>query len=191
MWLGTPYNLISNPYHRLELLTILDKCNWDFCWLHLYLCVESPSPILPYTSDFCTGVTLMKHSCISSQFQNILTHSCTMNLSLQTVILLSCLSDEIIYLFISWPRNSLDCIMNWMDFPGSAVKNLPASMRCRFHPWVGKTPWRRKWQPTLVFLPGESHGWRSLVGTAHGVARSHTHMWTEHHSLLQAFQIWC
>ena len=31
-------------------------------------------------------------------------------------------------------------------------------------PWVGKTPWRRKWQPTPVFLPRESHGWRSLLG---------------------------
>ena len=30
-------------------------------------------------------------------------------------------------------------------------------------PWVRKIPWRRKWQPTLVFLPGKSHGWRSLV----------------------------
>ena len=30
--------------------------------------------------------------------------------------------------------------------------------------WVGKIPWRRKWQPTPVLLPGESHGWRSLVG---------------------------
>ena len=28
----------------------------------------------------------------------------------------------------------------------------------------GKLPWRRKWQPTPVFLPEESHGWRSLVG---------------------------
>ena len=28
----------------------------------------------------------------------------------------------------------------------------------------GIFPWRRKWQPTPVFLPGESHGWRSLVG---------------------------
>ena len=34
----------------------------------------------------------------------------------------------------------------------------------RFNPWVGKIPWRRKWQPTPVFLPGESHGRRSLVG---------------------------
>ena len=33
--------------------------------------------------------------------------------------------------------------------------------RCEFDPWVGKTPWRRKWQPTPVFLPGESHGRRS------------------------------
>ena len=31
-------------------------------------------------------------------------------------------------------------------------------------PWVGKIPWRRKWQPTTVFFPGKSHGWRSLVG---------------------------
>ena len=29
---------------------------------------------------------------------------------------------------------------------------------------VGKIPWRKKWQPTPVFLPGESHGQRSLVG---------------------------
>ena len=33
-----------------------------------------------------------------------------------------------------------------------------------FHPWVGKIPWSRKWQPTPVFLSGKSHGQRSLVG---------------------------
>ena len=37
-------------------------------------------------------------------------------------------------------------------------------MRCKFDPWVRKTPWRRKWQPTPVFLPGKSHGQRSLAG---------------------------
>ena len=36
--------------------------------------------------------------------------------------------------------------------------------RPRFNPWVGKIPWRRKWQPTPVFLPGTFHGLRSLVG---------------------------
>ena len=45
------------------------------------------------------------------------------------------------------------------------VKNLPAMQeRPGFDPWVGKIPWRRKWQPTPVFLPGKSHGQRSLVG---------------------------
>ena len=33
-----------------------------------------------------------------------------------------------------------------------------------FDPWVGKIPWRRKWQPTPVLLPGKSHGWRNLAG---------------------------
>ena len=36
--------------------------------------------------------------------------------------------------------------------------------RHRFDPWVGKSPWSRKWHPTPVFWPGESHGHRSLVG---------------------------
>ena len=40
-------------------------------------------------------------------------------------------------------------------------------LQCRrpgFDPWVGKIPWRRKWQPTPAFLLGKSHGQRSLVG---------------------------
>ena len=47
------------------------------------------------------------------------------------------------------------------------VKNPPANgedMRHEFDPWVRRIPWRRTWQPTPVFLPGESRGQRSLVG---------------------------
>ena len=36
--------------------------------------------------------------------------------------------------------------------------------RCGFSPWFRKIPWRRKWHPTPGFLPGKSHGQRSLVG---------------------------
>ena len=36
--------------------------------------------------------------------------------------------------------------------------------RCRFNPCVGKIPWRIEWQPTLVLLPGKSHGQRNLAG---------------------------
>ena len=54
-------------------------------------------------------------------------------------------------------------------FPGDTSGKEPAchlrrSKRLGFDPWVGKIPWRRAWQPTPVFLPGESHGQGSLVG---------------------------
>ena len=38
-------------------------------------------------------------------------------------------------------------------------------------PWIGKIPQRRKWQPTPVFLPGKSHGQRSLVAAVHGLQK--------------------
>ena len=44
------------------------------------------------------------------------------------------------------------------------VKNLPVCRRHEIDPWVGKIPWRRKWQPTPVFLSGEFHGQRKLLG---------------------------
>ena len=54
-------------------------------------------------------------------------------------------------------------------FPGGASGKEPTCQcrrrkRCGFNPWVGKIPWRRAGQPTPLFLPGESHGQRSLVG---------------------------
>ena len=36
--------------------------------------------------------------------------------------------------------------------------------RPRFNPWVRKIPWKREWLPTPVFLPGEFHGKKNLVG---------------------------
>ena len=45
------------------------------------------------------------------------------------------------------------------------------SRRPRFDSWVRKIPWRRKWQPTPVLLPGESHGQRSLAGYSPWVTR--------------------
>ena len=53
-------------------------------------------------------------------------------------------------------------------FPSGSV--VRTHLQCRslrrygLDPWVTKIPWRRAWQPTPVFLPGESHGQRSLVG---------------------------
>ena len=69
------------------------------------------------------------------------------------------------------PRGSLfapDPALLWGFPSGASGKELACQCRrCkrrRLDPWVGKIPWRRKWQPTPVFLPGEAHGQRSLVG---------------------------
>ena len=63
-----------------------------------------------------------------------------------------------------------------MCFPGgSVVKNPPANegdARDALDTWIGKIPWRRKWQPTPVFLAGKFHGQRSLVDTVHGAPES-------------------
>ena len=53
------------------------------------------------------------------------------------------------------------------EFPGSSDGRV--CLQCRkpgFEPWVQKILWRRKWQPTPVFLPGQSHGWRSMTGNS-------------------------
>jgi len=75
-------------------------------------------------------------------------------------------------------------------FPGGTSGKEPTSQcsrheRCRFDPWVGKIPWGRAWQPTLVFLPGESHGQRSLVGyspmgcTESDMTETTSHAWAK------------
>ena len=43
------------------------------------------------------------------------------------------------------------------------VKTLPVMQEIQVNPWVSKIPWRSKWQPNPVFLPGEFHGQRNLA----------------------------
>ena len=112
-------------------------------------------------------------------------------------------------LFCLWQQYTGESIQSWLSDqckarykarPGNAyvklyLQTLSLSVRkyglprwlsgkesaCK--PWVGKMPWRRKWQPTLVFLPREFHGQRSLVGcksigsqtVRHDLATEHTH----------------
>ena len=64
--------------------------------------------------------------------------------------------------------------------------------RLGLDPWVGKIPWRRKWQPTPLSLPGKSHGQMSLVGyspwgckrVGHNLANKYTrtHQWLRLHA---------
>ena len=68
----------------------------------------------------------------------------------------------------SWGSKESDTteLLNWTE--GHSGKESTCQCRrhkrCRFSPWVGKIPWSRKWQRTLVFLPGKFHRQRSLAG---------------------------
>ena len=59
----------------------------------------------------------------------------------------------------------------WLSGKESACQ-CKRLMRQGFDLWVGKVPWRKKWQPTPVFLPGKFHGHRSLTGYSPRVAES-------------------
>ena len=75
--------------------------------------------------------------------------------------------------------------------------------RTGLDPLVGKIPWRRKWLTTPIFLPGEFHGQRSLVGylwghkeldTTEGLIHTHTHTHTPHHTTPHTHNLdlkWC
>ena len=65
-------------------------------------------------------------------------------------------------------------------------------LRCRrprFNPWVGKIPWRRKWELTPAFLPGKSHGQRTLAGyiQSMGLRESDKTEWLNHHIFIPKY----
>ena len=78
--------------------------------------------------------------------------------------------------------------LNWTEL--KAYQGLPlwhstkeSAYQCRrlrrhgFDSWVWKIPWRRKWQPTPVFLPGKSHGDRSPAGYSPWAHKRVWHKW--------------
>ena len=69
-------------------------------------------------------------------------------------------------------------ILHTKIYPGgSEVKSVFLQCgRPGFDPWVGKIPWRRKWQPIPVFLPGEPMDGGAWWATIHGVAKSQTQL---------------
>ena len=93
------------------------------------------------------------------------------------------------------------CILSTKQVLPRWLSGKESTCRHRSHrrqvsnPWVRKISWRRKWQPTAVFLPIKSHGQRSLAGysplvtksrtqvSAHARAHTHTHTHTHTHSL--------
>ena len=105
---------------------------------------------IPWTEEHATGSQRVRHSWVPFTW--------------------SVLETSLGFLYI---KTSLSLLLG---FPGGASGKEPAC-QCRLRDaltwgvkrrqldrWVRKIPWRREWQTTPVFLPGESHGQRSLVG---------------------------
>ena len=88
------------------------------------------------------------------------------------------------------------CLFHWQTCypiwgPGLPwwLRRLSVCLQCwrpGLNPWVGKISWRRKWQPTPLFLPRKSHGWRSLVGySPWDCKESDTTEWLHFHLFLR------
>ena len=70
-------------------------------------------------------------------------------------------------------------LLKWLSGKESTCQRRRCR-RCSFNPRGRKVPWRRKWLPTPVFLPGEFRGPSSLVDAVHGVAEESDNRTTEH-----------
>ena len=97
-------------------------------------------------------------------------------------------------LIICWHESSHRQHSNGLGGRGASGKE-PACQcrRCRRHgfdPWVRKIPWRRKQQPTPVFLPGKSHGQRSLVGYSSWGHKEWPDLATEYNNLTEISEYW-
>ena len=161
-----------------------------YTWYCKYVNPKSLSSSHPPFSRLCQHVYslhLCLYSCpangfICTIFSRFHLHAfiCSISFSLSDFLLSvwqtlgSCAS-------LQWP-NSVP-FYGWVIFhcglPRSCggKESAPQCKRCRrcgFDFWVGRIPWRRKWQPTPVFLPRKSHRQRSCVGYSPRVAKSET-----------------
>ena len=105
-----------------------------------------------------------------------------------------------LFLFFS-PKPPLprECMCVWGGGGGARahmrtctlVAQMVVCQQCKspkFNPWIGKISWRRKWQPTTIFLPGKSNGQRNLAGYI--VPWSHT--WSDMiEKLILTFSLTC
>ena len=136
----------------------------------LFLKSSSSSPKSPLTwwtaqtETHLDNLFLFKVSCVNlcaKDWQQLSSHPSTLMLLLQ--------QKAFDYGQANRMLRNWHCVSSSLGFPGDTRGKEPTCQcrrhkRCGFDPWVRKIPWRRAWQPTPAFLPGESYGQRSLVG---------------------------
>ena len=141
---------VSNEQPCLETTGLYDALLLLSSFFHFFYFIFSP-PISFMFSNF-SFLLLFFFNTLSSRVENLLVYIYVNNMYN------TCISENL-WIFAWWLRWWRICLQ----------------CRTGFNPWVRKIPWRRKWQPIPIFLPGEFHGQRSLAGyTAHGFTKTET-----------------
>ena len=160
--------------HPVMLLSRSQSAHWANISFWLLPCTLTPFPY--NSSTFQTYIRVpqrssrvppISHFCITNSFCGIYAYNITQHLSLP------CTETVTVLRSLNTCNKNHDGLPRWFSGKESTCQR----MRCMLSPWAGKIPWRRKWQPTPVFLPGKSHGQRSLVARVQGSQRVE-HNWT-------------
>ena len=124
---------------------------------------KEPSSLSPYASScpFLWSLLVIRHPHHShrenGQEQKSKLNSSIMNLHTRVADISPCSKgNRQLY-------QSKTGLPGWLSGKESACQSRILK-RCGFDPWIRKIPWRRKWEPTPVFLPGKSHGQKSQAG---------------------------
>ena len=86
---------------------------------------------------------------------------CWYPLDFTNMATLSLLNPFFSQLMFNWTITMCEGLPWWLKWARTCLWRKPG--RPRFHVWIRKISWRREWQPTPAFLPGDFHGLRSLV----------------------------
>ena len=161
--------------HSVMLLSRSQSAHWANISFWLLPCktLDSLPVQLKYLPDLHKGSSKIQPCssnlsfCITNSFCGIYAYNITQHLSLP------CTETVTVLRSLNTCNKNHDGLPRWFSGKESTCQH----MRCMLSPWAGKIPWRRKWQPTPVFLPGKSHGQRSLVARVQGSQRVE-HDWT-------------
>ena len=140
----------------------LEKCNDVLIFLKVSECLCFPQKL-----DFVFDIDGISPVIILSNSKNIF-HKFISFGALKAIFYFELFIFQALWNII-WKTTIWYYIYQWSGFPvGASGKETPCQYR-RYKrrgldPFVGKITWRRKCQPSPIFLPGESHGQRSLVG---------------------------
>ena len=168
---------------------ILYICKHSIYCLTLYICV-----CVYIYACVCIWVWIYIHTYIKYVYTHIHMHTYVYIYSVHVKYIIICL-------YCIYAHYICMCLCICMGLP-RYCSDKESTCQCRrlthkwfrFDPWVRKIPWGRKWQATLVFLPGKFHGQRSLLGYSscdrkelyvterwssrmHARARTHTHIY--------------